>query len=328
MSGQTTGNTTAFIEAQQYSGFILENLHDGLLPGNFYRNVSDFPAGTTLNIKTLGTASIQEVSEDQPVTYSPIESGTVTLSITDYVGDAWYVTDVLRQDGTQIEQLMAARAMEATRAIQENFETRALAVLNAAQTADGNNSINGFAHRRGASGANGQFQEIDLIDMRLAFDKCNVPAMGRVGIVDPVVAATLGKLVLLTSGTNYNVSQHPTYQQLVEQGFDRDHQFVCFLHGWMIWTSNRLPRITAAETSITAGDSDAKGVGAIANIFMSIADDGTKPLMGAWRQMPSVEGERNKDRGRDEFVSRARWGLGVQREDTLGVVLCHPTATA
>jgi len=33
----TTTTNTAFIEAQQYSQFILENLHDGLLPTNFYR---------------------------------------------------------------------------------------------------------------------------------------------------------------------------------------------------------------------------------------------------------------------------------------------------
>lgn len=324
----TTGNTTAFIEAQQYTSFILENLPDGLLPETFYRNVSDFQAGTTLNIKTIGTASIQEVSEDTEVTYSPIETGSVTLSITDYVGDAWYITDVLRQDGAQLEQLQAMRAVEATRGIQEYFETRALAVLNAAQTANNDNVINGFAHRIGASGTNGQIQEVDLVQMRLAFDKANVPQMGRIAIVDPIVAATLSKLVLLTSGTNYNVSQHPVFQQLVEQGFDRDHQFVCMLHGWMIWTSNRLARITAAEASLAYGDSDAKGVGAIANIFMSIADDATKPLMAAWRQQPSVEGERNKNRGRDEFVTRARWGVGPQRKDTLGVILTHPTATA
>lgn len=326
MAGQSTVNTTAFIEAQQYSGFILENLYDGLLPGNFYRNVSDFPAGTTLNIKTVGTASIQEVSEDQPITYSAIETGSVTLSITDYVGDAWYVTDVLRQDGTQIEQLMAMRAVEATRAIQENFETRALSVLNAAQTSNNANNVNGFAHRFAAAGANGQFTEKDFIDMRLAFDKANVPAAGRIAVVDPVVAATLNKLVLLTSGTNYNVAAHPVFKQLVEDGFDRDHSFVTMLHGWMIWTSNRLPRTTASEGSLS-GDAQAYASGAIANIFMCIADDGVKPLMSAWRQMPKVEGERNKDRGRDEFVTRARWGLGVQREDTLGVVLCHPTAT-
>ena len=63
----TTLNSTAFIEAQQYSQFILQNLHDGPLPGTFWRNVSDFPAGSTLNIKTIGTASIQETAEDTPI---------------------------------------------------------------------------------------------------------------------------------------------------------------------------------------------------------------------------------------------------------------------
>jgi hypothetical protein len=37
---QLTTNTRAFIEAEQYSSFILLNLHDGLLPDSFYRNVS------------------------------------------------------------------------------------------------------------------------------------------------------------------------------------------------------------------------------------------------------------------------------------------------
>lgn len=47
---QLTSNTRAFIEAEQYSSFILLNLHDGLLPETFFRDVSDFGSGTTLNI--------------------------------------------------------------------------------------------------------------------------------------------------------------------------------------------------------------------------------------------------------------------------------------
>lgn len=47
---QVTTNTRAFIEAEQYSAFILQNLHDGLLPEAFYRNVSDFNSGDTLHI--------------------------------------------------------------------------------------------------------------------------------------------------------------------------------------------------------------------------------------------------------------------------------------
>lgn len=47
---QNRGNSTAFIEAEQYSSMILRNLHDGMLPGVMYRNVSDFGSGTTLHI--------------------------------------------------------------------------------------------------------------------------------------------------------------------------------------------------------------------------------------------------------------------------------------
>ena len=47
---QNRGNSTSFIEAEQYSAFILRNLNDGLLPSAFYRNVSDFGSGSTLHI--------------------------------------------------------------------------------------------------------------------------------------------------------------------------------------------------------------------------------------------------------------------------------------
>lgn len=317
----TSTSNTSFIEAQQYSQFILENLHDGLLPTNFYRNVTDFGSGTTLNIKTVGSVTIQDVTENEDITYNPIETGNVTLSITDYVGDGFYITDVMRQDGAQIEQLKALRASEATRAIQENFESRFLAVVEAGQTAADPNNINGFSHRFRASGTNEQFTEEDFIDMRLAFDKANVPMGGRVAIVDPVVAATLSKLATLTT----NMDAVGEAFRLAKDGFDRDHQFVTMLHGWQIWTSNRLPRI-AAGTSIDGTDSITNE--GIANIFMSMADDATKPGMIAWRQPPKVEGDRNKDKQRDEFVQTARWGVGVQRVDTLGVIVCDGTATA
>lgn len=319
----TTLNSTAFIEAQQYSKFILENLHDGQLPTNFYRNVSDFGSGTTLNIKTLGDVSVQDVEENTPLVYNPLESGNVTLSITDYIGHAWYVTDILRQDGAQIEALLAQHAQSATRAIQEDFETRYLAVADTAQTAANPNNVNGFAHRRRASGGNEQMAENDLIDMRLAFDKANVPMAGRIAIVDPVVSATFSKLITITSATDH--SRNPMFQKLLEDGFDKEHKFVMNIHGWDIWTSNRLPEIAAGTDidgtlSITAAGK--------ANVFMSILDDATKPLMVAWRQPPKVEGERNKDRQRDEFVTTARWGVGAQRVDSLGIIVSDAVATA
>lgn len=305
---QVTSNSQAFIEAEQYSSFILKNLHDGLLPQTFYRNVSDFGSGTTLHIKTVGSVTIQEAAEDTPLVYNPIESGEVSLQITNYVGDAWYVTDDLREDGSQIEQLMAARSVESTRALQETFESRFLSVCNSAQTNANANVINGFAHRIASAETNNVFALKHLIAMRLAFDKANVPDSGRVFICDPVVEATLNGLVTITNDVS------PFGEMILKEGMARGQRFVMQLFGWDIITSNRLPTGTFSDgtTSVTGG---------VANIFMCVLDDNTKPIMAAWRRMPKVEGERNKDRARDEFVTRCRWGMGPQRVDTLGVLI-------
>ena len=218
------------------------------------------------------------------------------------------MTDDLREDGSQIEQLMAARSVESTRALQETFESRFLSVCNAAQTNANPNTINGFAHRIASAETNNVFALKHLIAMRLAFDKANVPDSGRVFICDPVVEATLNGLVTIT----HDVS--PFGERILKEGMARGQRFVMQLFGWDIITSNRLPTGTFSDgtTSVTGG---------VANIFMCVLDDNTKPIMAAWRRMPKVEGERNKDRARDEFVTRCRWGMGPQRVDTLGVLI-------
>lgn len=311
---QLTSNTRAFIESEQYSQFILLNLHDGLLPGSMYRNVADFGSGDTLHIKTVGTVALQDAAEDTPLVYSPIETGEITFVITDYIGDAWYITDDLRETGADIDMLLAQRAAESTRAIQENIESRFLATAGAFYAAtSGPFNINGFAHKISSAATNGIFQLSHLIKMRLAFDKANVPAEGRIFIADPVVEATLNGLVTIVSNaTPYGV-------QILQEGLARGQRFVNSLYGWDILTSNRLYVATSSDgtTSITNG---------VHNLFMCVADDQTKPIMFAWRRMPKSEGERNKDRARDEHVVRARFGYGIQRTDTMGCLVTSATA--
>lgn len=322
---QTTVNTNAFIESQQYSQFILENLHDYLLPEGMWRDVTDFGSGTTLNIKTVGSVTIQDAAEDTPLTFSPIDTGTISLSITDYVGDAWKVTDDLREDGSQIDTLMAMRAQESTRALGENHETKFLNVANAAQTAAGLNLVNGRPHRWvGSAASNARTLTLtDFISMKLAFDKANVPAGGRIAIVDPVVEATLNSLQNLV-----NVSNNPMFEGMVTEGFARDHKFVRNIFGWDVYTSNFLPSLTAAEAIDASGyglTSETAAVGDKANIFMCVADDTCKPIMHAWRRAPQTEGWRDNEERADKFQVTSRFGLGAQRVDTLGVILTHPT---
>lgn len=309
---QNRANSGAFIEDVQYSAFLLRNLHDGLLPGTFYRNVTDFGSGTVLNIKTVGTVTVQDVAEDVAVDYTPIESGTIKMIIDNHVGDAWYVTDELKEDGAQVEALMAARTSESARALKEVYESRFLARTVAAIVPNDPNKVNGFAHAIAASGPNNTLALKDFIDMKLAFDKANVPAGGRVAIVDPITAASFASMVTIQS----DISGWP--QEIIKNGFDRDHQYITNLYGWHILTSNRLPKGTFGDGTNT--------VDGVANVFMCIADDNTKPMMAAWRRMPSVESERNKDKRRQEFVTTARYGFGCQRVDTLGVVYSNAVA--
>lgn len=230
------------------------------------------------------------------------------------MGDAWYVTDDLREDGTAIEQLMAARATENTRAMQERFETDFLATAASpfANATDGV-ATNGFDHFIVSAETNNTMSLEHFIQMRLAFDKANVPAQGRIAIVDPVVEATLNMKVTITHDVT------PFGAAILERGLASGQRFVMTLFGWDIITSNRLYRGAANDGTTTVADG-------VYNLFMNILDDQTKPVMAAWRRHPTVEGERNKDRRRDEFVTSARYGFGVQRIDTLGAVVTSPTA--
>lgn len=323
---QLTPNTQAFIEAQQYSQFILENIHDYLLPEGMWRDVSDFGSGTTLNIKTVGTVTLQDAAEDTPLIFNPIDTGTISLTITDYIGDAWRVSDDLREDGAQIDSLMAMRAMESTRALGEQHETRFLNVSANAQTNATVNLVNGRPHRwiAGGNGVTTRVMSLsDFIGMKLAFDKAGVPAAGRIAIVDPIVEATLNSLTNLV-----NVSNNPMFEGMVTEGFARDHKFIKNIFGFDVWTSNFLPVKTATEAinaSAYGLANTTAAVGDVANVFMCVADDSCKPVMHAWRRQPKTEGWRDQPNRADNFQVTSRFGFGVQRVDTLGVILTSGT---
>lgn len=310
---QLTNNTRSFIEAEVYSKFILLNLHDGLLPATFYRNVTDFGSGSTLHIKTVGDVTIQDGAEDTPINYTPIESGEITMQISDYIGDGWYVTDELREDGAQVDALMTQRSQASTRAIQEVFESRFLKTAALAMANADAYKVNGFAHKIVSAEPNNVFALKHLIAMRLAFQKANCPDAGNIFLCDPIVEATLNGLVNITSDVT------PFAQAILQNGMTRGMKFVMNLYGWDIFTSNRLHVGEGKDgtTTIASG---------VHNLFMNVMDDQTKPIMAAWRRMPKAEGERNKDYRRDEYVVTARFGFGVQRLDTLGVLVTSNTA--
>lgn len=314
---QQVSNSSAVIAAEIYSRFLVENLPEIMLPEGFARDVTDFGNGTTLNIPTVGSVTLQEAAEGTPLVFNPIDSGTVTLSINEFPGDAWSVTDVLKEDGYLVERLMQERAMESSRAMAEYFETKFLAACNDAQTANSANNINGVAHRIVGNGSGRVVELEDFAFMKYAFDKAKVPQSGRIAIVDPMVEYTLNKL--------YNgswVANNPSFTGIITEGFAQSHKFVTNIFGFDIWTSNLLPTV-GAEAALTDrdGNTTASVAGDVANIFMCVASDQTKPIMKAWRRKPSVEAWRDHEERKDKVQATGRFGLGAQRLDTLGVII-------
>ena len=326
---QLTSNTTAFIEAEIYSKYILDNLEPYLLPEMFWRDVTDFGKGTTLNIKTVGDVVLQEATEDVPLSFNPIDTSSITLTITDYVGDAWAVSDDLREDGSQVDQLMGLRARASTRALAQHHESRFLAKAATIQTNANVNLVNGAPHRwvAGGAGATNRVMTLeDLLVMAYSFDEADVPPEGRVAIVPPIVAATLNGLSNIV-----NVTSNPMFEGIVTTGFTRNHKFVKNIYGWDIWTSTRLPRKTATEAlNASSYDlaNDTAEISDVASIFMCIADDNCRPVMHAWRKQPGVEGWRDSTERKDKFQAVSKFGFGGQRTDTVGVIWTSPTARA
>lgn len=306
-------NSQAFNDAQKYSEFLIENLPEILLPDGFTRDVSDFMDGTTLNIPTVGTVTLQEAAEGVPLTFNAIDSGTVTLSITEYPGDAWFISDEAREDHRRLALLEAARAQESTRAMAEHFETLFLKACDDVQTDADANTINGRAHRIASAETNNIASLDHFIQMKLAFDKARAPQAGRIAIVDPTVEATMNSLTNLV-----NVSNNPMFEGIVTEGFSQSHKFVRNIFGWDIWTSDLLDKGSKGDgtTTVTNG---------VANVFMSVASDQHKPIMRAWRRMPKVEGWRDNEERRDKFQATARLGFGGQRADTLGILITDYT---
>ncbi|MCK9382894.1 MAG: hypothetical protein M0P95_17765 [Sulfuritalea sp.] len=314
--GNTTANQAPLIKASVYSEMMLEQINEGLLPEGLHRDVSDFGDGSTLYIPLMGETVLRDYVENSAIQYDPVDTGQITLTITEYVSAATYVTNKLKQDAYKAAALEAGIPSEHLRVIEERWETDLLS-QQSKQTASNRNAYNGFDHRWVAgSTTTGLISLKDFLYAKLSMDKAQLPENGRLAIVDPIVEATLNNLVGAQAFTN-----NPQFEGLVETGFGRSHRFVRNIYGFDIWVSNRLARI-AAET-ITGGPQNASTAvtAGVANLFICNADEQHTPFMGAMRQPPKMDGEYNKDFQRDEYVSTARWGFGLQRPQSLITVI-------
>jgi len=113
------------------------------------------------------------------------------------------------------------------------------------------------------------------------------------------------------------------WQGVIETGLSTGLRFSRNVYGFDVYVSHFLPKSGvdgggASETINTV----ASGANARCNLFFSATTD-LLPWIGAWRQMPKVETDYNKDFQREEYVTTARYGLKIYRPENLVTVLSN-----
>lgn len=309
----TTANSALLIRSEVWSNELKEILRDELMAMQYVDWMTDFPDGDTFTIPSIGVGDVDDYQEDEDVLYRPLDTGEFQFTITEYLSSGNYITRKAEQDLFYANQLMSRFVPEQERAIMVRLEGDILKTAPDGQTAADTNDINGEKHRFVGTGTSNVISIEDFARARLSLKKANVPDTNLIAIVDPSVEFTLN-----TTTNLVNVSNNPRWEGIVSDGIASGMKFVKNVYGFDVWSSNHL-KLNPVETLETVAIS-----GFANNLFFSTAP-GVSPFKGAWRQMPMVDTEFNKDKQRTEFVTTARYGLAFFRPENMVIV---PTQTS
>ena len=304
------------VRAELWSAELKDVLQEQLMGTKYVRMLSGFPDGNQFTIPSVGELPMRETAELTPVVYDTMDTGEFNFTIDRYVEAATYITDKAKQDSYYSQQLIGMFPTKMRRALDENLESSVFSLANT-QTVDNVNEINGADHRFVASGSTNTVLSLDdFAKAKYALDKAQAGGT-RVAIIDPSQEYVFNTLVGAQAFTN-----NPSFGGIVNGGFVNDvtgMRFIRSIFGFDVYVSNFLP--TPTDSTI---DSVSVPASPVTNIFMAVGGDLT-PFVGAYRQMPRVEYERNKDLRRDEYVMNARFGLKLYRPECLVSVLSKST---
>lgn len=310
-SGFTVATDSHFVQANLYSREITRMFQDDLFAMRFVRTITDFPHGTTLNIPRLGQAEQQDFAEGQAIRYQKFDTGNFTFTIDQYKYSANSISEKFKRDSYWSSEIQAAFAPEQHRVLMKGFETRVFERANSSQTASALNAINGANHRWVGKGTNETLSLKDFMLAEYALRKANVPMRNLVAIIDASAAYAIENS---TNAVNL-LSPMPKWGDMVHNGLVSGFQFRFNIYGFDVYVSNYLPRDiseTVDSVTVTTG---------VANLFFSAEPGNTLPWIAAFRQMPTVQSEYNKDLQQTEFLTICEYGVQVFRPENLVVVL-------
>ena len=312
MSGNNTTNSALLTRAEVWSANLKEVLRDEMMAQTYVDILTEFPDGDQFNVPSIGQAQVDDYTEDETVKYRSLDVGEFTFTIDKYLSSGNYLTRKAEQDLFYAEQLMSRFGPEQERAVMAHFETTTLATPESGVSANSNETIDGIEHRWAGAGSGAVIGVTDFARARYALKKANVPDTDLVAIVDPSVEFTLNTLTGLTG-----VSDNPRWEGIVADGIATGMKFVKNVYGFDCYVSNFLASATdAALPNAADSNVDFSTVNGKVNLFFSASANVT-PFMGAWRQLPMVDYEWNKDRQRHEFLTTARYGVKLYRPENM-----------
>lgn len=315
MAGFTTNTNEHLIRSQLWSAQLKTLLLDDLFAMKFVRmlDVPSDAGSSTFNIPSMGQAEVQDFVEGARVRYNAFDTGNYQFTFDKYKYSANSISEKFKRDSFYADQVIAAFLPRQHRALMVDVETRILSVANSGQTASDLNTINGGDHRFVASDTNAQIKLKDFARAQYALKKANVPMNNLCAIVDPSVIYTLQTQANLVN----LLSPNQQWGQMTSNVTPTGMKFEMNVYGFDVYSSNYLPSgITETVNSVSVTTNG------VANYLFHAATDDTSPWVGAFRQMPQVYSEFNKDTQETEYVTFMEYGFkGDFRPENLVTIL-------
>ena len=323
LNGINTRDNQAAIRATVYSGMLREQLEPELIAMNYVDVINSFPDGEKWQDVEMGSATVTDYAEGEEIDFKGIEIGTREFEINNYVNSGHYVTAKFAQDSYLASQIMAKVPALEARAISADLEQKILKLANEQTNNDGN-VLNGMQHRFVAGTAAdgwGVLTPEDFAYASVALNKVNYVGP-RIAIVPSYQEYAIVTNPRIKASLQYN----PKFEGIVRDGALSGMKFSFNIFGWDVYTSEYLPQ-SSGETSLKDREGT-QSFSALTNcgeaiLFANIQD--RRPFRMAWRQMPKFEGQWNMAKQREEYVTIARYGLGLGDVANLVVILCKDT---
>lgn len=320
LNGINTQNSQATIRAIVYSGMLREALEPDLIAMNYVDVINSFPDGDKWQDVEMGEATVSDYAEGEAIDYKGIEFGTRDFEINNYVQSGHFVTAKFAQDSYLANQIMAKVPGLEARAIACDLETKIWALANK-QTLNNANAINNMSHRYVAGTAAEGYGALSPEDFAYAS-----AALNKVRYVGPrvaVIPAYQEYLFVSNPRIKASLQYNPKFEGIVREGALSGTRFAFSIFGWDVYTSEFLP-LSDGETSLKNRDGDGTFTALtnckVAVLFTNIPE--RRPFRMAWRQMPKFEGKWNMDMQREEYVTVARYGVGMGDTANLVCIIC------